>query len=82
MEVSLCIMHFYDISCRIVHAQSGADVVDALPMLKSHFESGGGPVMIGGGVKAFTIIGVRMQAEEVTIALYCHFIDIIDSIVF
>ena len=67
VEVSMCLDHFCGVSCRIVHVTSGAQVVDALPMLQKHFESGGAPVMIGGGVKAYTIIGVRPSVQHLLI---------------
>ena len=66
IEVSLCMQHFFDCSCRVIHVRSGTEIVDAIPQLAAHFRTGGGPVMIGGGVKAFTIIGVKPKSDEVT----------------
>jgi hypothetical protein len=59
------LQHLYQIESRIVHvardAHFDAIVVDAL---FDHFERFGAPVMIGGGVLAHTLLGVRKHHDD------------------
>ena len=47
---------------KVLPLGSGAEAVNHYPALVSHFDSGGGPLMIGGGADVYskTVIGVRM----------------------
>ncbi|KAL3311304.1 tRNA-dihydrouridine(20a/20b) synthase [NAD(P)+]-like protein [Cichlidogyrus casuarinus] len=61
VEISFCIDHLYDISCRLLPLSKGSLMPkEAAPQLAEHFACGGGPVMIGGGQLAHTIIGVQI----------------------
>ncbi|GAU98369.1 hypothetical protein RvY_09524 [Ramazzottius varieornatus] len=61
MEISRTLEQLLGIQCRIVYVQAGRDLGTAFAALKSHFETEGTPVMIGGGVYAHTIGGVAVN---------------------
>lgn len=49
----------YGVQCRLLPISRGSEFTStAAPILAEHFASGGGPVMVGGGQLAHTIIGV------------------------
>ncbi|VDO09253.1 unnamed protein product [Rodentolepis nana] len=61
LEVSFCISELYDVQCRLIPVARGRDFTPtAAAVLVEHFSSGGGPVMVGGGDLAHTIIGVAI----------------------
>ncbi|CAH8870323.1 unnamed protein product [Trichobilharzia szidati] len=61
LEVSYCLQELYNIQCRLLHIPQGSQMTQlAAPALAQHFTSGGGPVMVGGGQLAHTIIGVQL----------------------
>ena len=51
---------------QIVPLRSGAELLNHLPRLLTHFADGGGPLMIGGGADVYskTIIGARTGGPE------------------
>lgn len=57
-EISLCLDYFYGISCKIINCSSGDDIKDHARELSLHFTTNGSPVMIGGGVLAYTLLGI------------------------
>eukprot|EP01113_Clastostelium_recurvatum_P035175 TRINITY_DN4863_c0_g1_i2.p1 TRINITY_DN4863_c0_g1~~TRINITY_DN4863_c0_g1_i2.p1 ORF type:complete len:598 (-),score=93.58 TRINITY_DN4863_c0_g1_i2:156-1829(-) len=57
-ELSLCLDTLYSITCRILNLSSGAELASRGRELAAHFASEGSPVMIGGGVLAYTLLGV------------------------
>ncbi|XP_054921124.2 ufm1-specific protease 1 isoform X2 [Dermacentor andersoni] len=46
-EVFLCLDHFYQVPCRILHASTGGEVANHVDALLKHFEQQGSPVMMG-----------------------------------
>lgn len=58
-EVSIILRHFYHIDCKFLHVQRGSDVSTLFNELSRHFSTVGTPVMVGGGVLAYTLLGVR-----------------------
>ncbi|CAL8108563.1 unnamed protein product [Calicophoron daubneyi] len=65
LEVSFCLGEMYGIQCRLVPVARGSEMATvAAPLLAQHFASGGGPVMIGGGQLAHTIIGVHLANQD------------------
>ncbi|KAI3413750.1 WD and tetratricopeptide repeat protein [Globodera pallida] len=58
LELSFCLDSMFNISSKILSSKSGADLGEHARALIYHFESGGSPVMIGGGQLAHTILGV------------------------
>lgn len=59
-EVFLCLDHFYQVPCRVLHASSGGQVADHVDALLAHFQQQGSPVMMGGDTDASSkgILGV------------------------
>lgn len=59
-EVFLCLDHFYQVPCRILHVSSGAQVADHVDTLLAHFQHQGSPIMMGGDTDASSkgILGV------------------------
>ena len=63
-EVSFVIRKLLDKDCTMLHFQSGAEIVSYLPTLKRHFSNHGTPIMIGGGVLAYTLLGIAEDEDE------------------
>lgn len=63
-EVSYVVNKLVGKDSTMLHFQSGSEVVTYLPTLKQHFSNHGTPVMIGGGVLAYTLLGVAEDEEE------------------
>lgn len=52
----------YGVQCRLVPVARGSEFTQtAASILAEHFGAGGGPVMVGGGQLAHTIIGVHIS---------------------
>ncbi|GAA51752.1 Ufm1-specific protease 2 [Clonorchis sinensis] len=74
MEVSFCLEELYGVTSRILPVSRGCDMGStAASVLAQHFSTGGGPVMIGGGQLAHTIIGV--QIPDVSTPVGGEFLD-------
>ena len=56
-EVSYVIQKQLGYACNIQHISSGAQVSSLLPIFEQHFKQVGTPIMIGGGVLAYTLLG-------------------------
>lgn len=63
IEISLCLQHYWSIDCKILNLSSGADFakVEICRQICQHFEKEGTPVMIGGGVLAYTLLGISFH---------------------
>ncbi|KAJ0106533.1 hypothetical protein Patl1_18203 [Pistacia atlantica] len=46
------------VSCKIINVRSGAELPEKCRELALHFETQGTPIMIGGGVLAYTLLGI------------------------
>ena len=57
--------YFLGVDCQILHVPTRDDLVSetTVSALEDHFKNVGTPVMLGGDVKAFTIIGVDVSEE-------------------
>lgn len=66
IEISMCLSMLYDIDCSIMHLSSGGDIESKSRELIHHFNSQGSPVMIGGGVLAYTLIGIDYNDKTVS----------------
>lgn len=62
-EVSLVLRKLIEVECRILSVRSGADLRDKGHELAHHFDTHGTPVMIGGGVLAYTLLGVEVDEQ-------------------
>lgn len=62
-EVCYVLEEVTGIQSKIVHVSSGSEMMGKGRMLKRHFEKYGSPVMVGGGVLAYTIVGVAFDED-------------------
>jgi hypothetical protein len=58
IELMYVLMASYDVQCKMLAVPAGADVAAHVRALAAHFDTQGTPVMIGGGVLAYTLLGV------------------------
>ncbi|KAA6384713.1 MAG: putative Ufm1-specific protease 2 [Streblomastix strix] len=63
VEVSMVLQNYIDVDCRIINMGSGNQFGNHFEELASHFRNEGTPIMIGGGVLAYTLLGVRQNTE-------------------
>ena len=63
MESQMLLDEYLGVSSKIMNVPSGHDLEDKGRELAQHFDSQGTPVCIGGGVLAFTILGVHYNSE-------------------
>ncbi|KAI8467628.1 MAG: peptidase family C78-domain-containing protein [Monoraphidium minutum] len=64
IELSYILDEYLGVTCKIMTVSRGADISSHARELAAHFEAQGTPVMIGGGVLAYTLLGV--QFDELT----------------
>ncbi|XP_044432721.1 probable Ufm1-specific protease [Triticum aestivum] len=58
IELSFVLDKLLGASCKIINVRSGDELPEKCRELAIHFETQGTPVMIGGGVLAYTLLGV------------------------
>ncbi|WOL12793.1 putative Ufm1-specific protease [Canna indica] len=58
IELSYVLDKLLGVSCKIINVRSGEELPEKCRELSKHFETQGTPVMIGGGVLAYTLLGV------------------------
>ncbi|KAK9119930.1 hypothetical protein Scep_018023 [Stephania cephalantha] len=58
IELSFVLDKLLGVSCKIINVRSGSELPEKCRELAMHFETQGTPVMIGGGVLAYTLLGV------------------------
>ncbi|XP_059657236.1 probable Ufm1-specific protease [Cornus florida] len=58
IELSFVLDKLLGVSCKVINVRSGAELPEKCRELALHFENQGTPVMIGGGVLAYTLLGV------------------------
>ena len=61
VEISMCLSQHWDVVCKILHAPDGPRVGSFVEELENHFDTLGSPVMVGGSVLAYTIIGIAVN---------------------
>jgi hypothetical protein len=61
VEISMCLSQHWDVGCKILHAQDGTKVSSYLTELINHFDLLGSPIMAGGSVLAYTILGLAVN---------------------
>ncbi|KYQ92776.1 hypothetical protein DLAC_05355 [Tieghemostelium lacteum] len=57
-EITLCLQQLYELDCKILNVKSGSEVQEKSRELARHFQTTGSPIMIGGGVLAYTLLGI------------------------
>ncbi len=62
-EVNLVLNKLLNIDSRILFISSGAEVPSKARELKDHFQTEGTPIMIGGGVLAYTLLGIDYNED-------------------
>lgn len=75
-EVSIVLNELLGVESQILYISSGADLENKGRDLISHFETNGTPIMIGGGVYAYTILGVeydRVNGKSMFLILDPHY---------
>eukprot|EP01122_Echinamoeba_exundans_P007951 TRINITY_DN2545_c0_g1_i1.p1 TRINITY_DN2545_c0_g1~~TRINITY_DN2545_c0_g1_i1.p1 ORF type:complete len:377 (+),score=10.95 TRINITY_DN2545_c0_g1_i1:555-1685(+) len=60
VEVGLFLHFRYSVEYKLLSVRSGDQIDTVVPDLIAHFSGGGAPVMIGGGVLAYTLLGVAI----------------------
>ena len=63
MEVSYTLEQLYGVTSRTLHCSTGADLAYKGRDLYNHFVEEGTPIMIGGGVLAHSIVGVKYNEQ-------------------
>uniref|UniRef100_A0A7N0RJ20 Probable Ufm1-specific protease n=1 Tax=Kalanchoe fedtschenkoi TaxID=63787 RepID=A0A7N0RJ20_KALFE len=58
IEISFVLDKLLGVSSKVINVRSGAELPEKCRELAMHFESQGTPIMIGGGVLAYTLLGV------------------------
>ncbi|KAM2939079.1 hypothetical protein FF1_038785 [Malus domestica] len=58
IELSFVLDKLLGVSCKVMNVRSGAELPEKCRELALHFETQGTPIMIGGGVLAYTLLGV------------------------
>lgn len=58
IELSFVLDKLLGVSCKVMNVRSGAELPEKCRELALHFENQGTPIMIGGGVLAYTLLGV------------------------
>ncbi|XP_031405210.1 probable Ufm1-specific protease isoform X2 [Punica granatum] len=58
IELSFVLDKLLGVSCKVINVRSGAELPEKCRELAMHFETQGTPIMIGGGVLAYTLLGI------------------------
>uniref|UniRef100_A0A803KQF1 Probable Ufm1-specific protease n=1 Tax=Chenopodium quinoa TaxID=63459 RepID=A0A803KQF1_CHEQI len=58
IELSYVLDKLLGVTCKVMNVRSGAELPEKCRELALHFENQGTPIMIGGGVLAYTLLGV------------------------
>ncbi|CAN6585478.1 unnamed protein product [Malus baccata var. baccata] len=58
IELSFVLDKLLGVSCKVMNVRSGAELPEKCRELALHFDTQGTPIMIGGGVLAYTLLGV------------------------
>ena len=58
-EISYIISNLIGKDCKIIHINNGTEIVTIVKEFQEHFEKEGTPIMIGGGVYAYTMLGIN-----------------------
>lgn len=58
IELSFVLDKLLGLSCKVINVASGVELPERCRELAFHFENQGTPIMIGGGVLAYTLLGV------------------------
>ncbi|CAH9133760.1 unnamed protein product [Cuscuta epithymum] len=59
IELSYVLDKLLGVECKVINVRSGAELPEKCRELALHFKNQGTPIMIGGGVLAYTLLGVN-----------------------
>ena len=62
-EGAKIIEHLTAVTCKHVHFQDASNISDYVEKIIEHFETGGGPILVGGGSLAVSIVGASMSTS-------------------
>ena len=65
IEVGYSLQKLAGVDFRIITINSGAEVLSQVAEFRSHFETYGTPIMIGGGVLAYTMLGIAIDEDKI-----------------
>ena len=63
-EVSYVLNTLLGIDSKTLNISSGKEIIGKVHEFKSHFDNFGTPIMIGGGVLAYTLLGIAINEEN------------------
>lgn len=63
-EVSMLITKLTNIDCRILNIQKGSDILQNLNVFREYFNNHGCPIMFGGGLYAYTLLGIDVSDDD------------------
>lgn len=64
IEISFCLDFMYNIQSKILNINSGSEMDSLSDILENHFKTFGSPVMVGGGVLAYTLLGIAIRYKN------------------
>ncbi|KAK3014836.1 hypothetical protein RJ639_008763 [Escallonia herrerae] len=64
IELSFVLDKLLGVSCKVINVRSGDELPEKCRELALHFENQGTPIMIGGGVLAYTLLGVDFNESS------------------
>jgi len=63
-EVAMVLKACYGLQCKTLFVSSGSEVASHARQLAAHFDRQGTPIMIGGGVLAYGLLGVDLHPSS------------------
>lgn len=63
IELGFILDALLGVECKVITMSSGADMPSKAREIAAHFDSQGTPIMIGGGVLAYTLLGIEYNAD-------------------
>lgn len=64
VELSFCLDFMFNIRSKILNINSGSEMDSLSEILENHFRTIGSPVMVGGGVLAYTLLGIATSYKD------------------
>jgi hypothetical protein len=58
VEIAMCLQSMFGVDSKILNIPNGPEIIKHSSAIAQHFDREGTPVMIGGGVLAYTLLGI------------------------
>lgn len=68
VELSFVLDELFGVTCKIINVARGSDLPDHAREIAHHFDTQGTPIMIGGGVLAYTLLGIDYNNQTGDVA--------------